>query len=467
MTATKVKTKARPDNLRTSFRSRKALVDYVSELFPEAAERGDEVSNIRGGRKAALKQLGTIEPARYGRTRSHLEGTVTRLSPYLRHGVLNLAEVRDKALELSDAKAAYKLINELSWRDYFQRVYEKIGDDIWQDLEPYKTGWEAEDYADALPDDVRNAATGARCIDYFSTELRTTGYLHNHIRLWLSAYVVHWRRVKWQAGAGWFLEHLLDGDPASNALGWQWVASTWRRYPYIWNRANLMKSGGKFLCESCPLYDSGCPFATTYAALSKRLFPNPRTTERANTRQELKVVQYDSVATPKPLENVVVWVHGDSLSPTQPALAAYPNARAIYVWDDALLKTYQITLKRLVFLYESLLELPVTVRRGNVAEEVIKFAKENDASAVATTFSPSPRFATINEEIEHHLPVQVRQDTPFITPEKPLNLTSHAYYGWATKGQALSTSVEENGVRVSRTRQGKQGEISYVNSNRG
>jgi deoxyribodipyrimidine photo-lyase len=434
-------TKPAPKDLRTKFRSRQSLVDYVSELFPEAAKRGSDVSEIKGGREAAIEQLDKIEPARYGRTRSNLEGAVTRLSPYLRHGVLSLAEVRDKALELSDAKAAYKLVNELSWRDYFQRVYAELGDDIWKDLEPYKTGWKTEDYADTLPDDIRHAKTGARCIDYFSTELSRTGYLHNHIRLWLSAYIVHWRRVKWQAGTGWFLEHLLDGDPASNALGWQWVASTWRRYPYIWNRGSLIKSGGKFLCESCPLYESGCPFASTYETLSKRLFPNPRTTERAGTRQELKSVEYKELPKLNHSENTVVWVHGDSLSPTQVALNAYPNSPALYVWDDALLEVYQITLKRLVFLYESLLELPVTVRRGDVAQEVISFARENKATTVATTFSPSPRFEAIKAEVEKHLPVQVWHDTPFIRPEKPLNLTSHAYYWWTTKDQALSKSA--------------------------
>jgi deoxyribodipyrimidine photo-lyase len=100
--------KASSNKLRTTFHSRKALVKYVGELFPEAAERGSNASEIRGGREAALAQLDKIDPARYGRTRSNLEGAVTRLSPYLRHGVLSLAEVRDKALELSHAKVFSK-----------------------------------------------------------------------------------------------------------------------------------------------------------------------------------------------------------------------------------------------------------------------------------------------------------------------------------------------------------------------
>ncbi|MGY2897386.1 hypothetical protein ACVWZX_005436 [Deinococcus sp. UYEF24] len=69
--------------------------------------------------------------------------------------------------------------------------------------------------------------------------------------MWLASYVVHHRRVWWQAGASWFITHLLDGDPSSNNLGWQWVASTWREYPYLWNRGNLLKYAGGF-CKVNP-----------------------------------------------------------------------------------------------------------------------------------------------------------------------------------------------------------------------
>ncbi|MGV2433758.1 MAG UNVERIFIED_CONTAM: hypothetical protein LVT10_01690 [Anaerolineae bacterium] len=65
--------------------------------------------------------------------------------------------------------------------------------------------------------------------------------------MYVAAYVVHWRKVQWQAGAAWFLEHLLDGDPASNNLGWQWVASTFASKPYLFNWENVKKfDGGRF-----------------------------------------------------------------------------------------------------------------------------------------------------------------------------------------------------------------------------
>ena len=90
---------------------------------------------------AALATLALIKPSAYERSRNYLSGDVTHLSAYLRHGVLTLAEVRDYALEqVNDAAQAGKLINELAWRDYWQRLYAELGEGIWQNREPYKTG---------------------------------------------------------------------------------------------------------------------------------------------------------------------------------------------------------------------------------------------------------------------------------------------------------------------------------------
>ena len=69
------------------------------------------------------------------------------------------------------------------------------------------------------------------CMDRFSQLLIKAGYQHNHARTWLAAYVIPWRRVRSQAGARWFLEHSVDGDPASNHLSWQWAASTFASKP--------------------------------------------------------------------------------------------------------------------------------------------------------------------------------------------------------------------------------------------
>jgi deoxyribodipyrimidine photo-lyase len=213
-----------------------------------------------------LARLNAARLSSYDRTRNRLDGDVTGLSPYLRHGALTLAEVRDHALRQS---APLKFVQELAWRDYYQRVYAEIGDGIWVDREPYKTGFTARDYADDLPADIRQGSTGT-VMDLFIADLLETGYVHNHARMYLAAYVVHWRRVKWQAGARWFLEHLLDGDPASNNLSWQWVASTFSQKPYFFNADNLRKYAGSRARALSRL--SWEPFEGSYEELEKKLF---------------------------------------------------------------------------------------------------------------------------------------------------------------------------------------------------
>jgi deoxyribodipyrimidine photo-lyase len=268
-------------DMRRDFASREELIAYVREQFPNAVNRGDYISEIVGGRKAAETALKQVDPARYAKTRNFLKGKVTRLSPYIRYGVLSLAEVRDFALKtVQNPNDAEKLVNELGWRDYWQRLYAQKGDAIWKDQEEYKTGYTAQTYASELPADIEQGTTGLVCMDSFSRELQEKGYLHNHQRMWLAAYLVHWRHVRWQAGARWFLAHLLDGDPASNNLSWQWVASTFSHKPYFFNRENLEKYTDGAYCQVCPLYGK-CDFEGSYEQLEQRLFPKAESIDRS------------------------------------------------------------------------------------------------------------------------------------------------------------------------------------------
>jgi deoxyribodipyrimidine photo-lyase len=260
--------------MRRDFSSRQELQDYVRAQFPAQAATDAHVSPMPGGRRAALERLERIQPGRYGFNRNYLNGAVSRLSPYIRHGMLTLSEVRDRALALVEEPLhAAKFITELAWREYWQRLYRELGRGVWRDQESLKTGTSEADYAAGLPQDIAEGSTGLACMDGFSRELRETGYLHNHARMWMAAYVVHWRRIRWQAGARWFLTHLLDGDPASNNLSWQWVASTFSHKPYFFNRENLEKYTNGQYCRNCPAA-SACPFDADYGSLEQRLFPH-------------------------------------------------------------------------------------------------------------------------------------------------------------------------------------------------
>lgn len=255
--------------LQKCFDDRDSLVAYVKELAPWAE---GAASQIPGARQKAEMRLAAIDPVKYAGSRNFGDGHVTRLSPYIHHGVLSLNEVRNHALsKCSQPVQITKFIQELAWRDFWQRVLRAHPNWAWEDVEPYKTGFSSQDYADLLPADIAGGKTGVACIDAFINELIDTGYIHNHARMYQASYVVHFRRVKWQAGARWFLQHLLDGDVASNNLSWQWVASTFSSKPYIFNLENVDRYFGK-LVDTSPALNQ--PLHASYESLQVRLFPN-------------------------------------------------------------------------------------------------------------------------------------------------------------------------------------------------
>ena len=255
--------------LRKDFENRESIIQYVKTLAPWA---GGEASHTEGGRSNAIQKLRKIDPENYSSTRNFGNGAVTHLSPYIHHGILTLNEVRNHALSIAKSnKTIQKFIQELAWRDFWQRVAELHPTWLWNDVEAYKTGYTANDYANRLPSDILNGATGTACIDNFIHNLTDSGYLHNHARMYLASYIVHFRRIKWQAGAQWFLEQLIDGDEASNNFSWQWIASTFSNKPYIFNLENVQKYFGESVDTSRL---NNIVLNADYPTISSKLFPN-------------------------------------------------------------------------------------------------------------------------------------------------------------------------------------------------
>jgi deoxyribodipyrimidine photolyase len=104
----------------------------------------------------------------------------------------------------------------------------------------------------------------------------------------------------------------------------------------------------------------------------------------------------------------IVWLHADNLNPNSSALQKAPHAPAIFVFDDALLENWHISFKRILFIYECLLELPVVIRRGDVAQEVAQFASEHNATQIYTNESPSPRHRQLCQQIVEQMPKGTR-----------------------------------------------------------
>jgi deoxyribodipyrimidine photo-lyase len=313
---------------------------YVKRMFTNA--KGPDLgSDWAGGRSNALKKLNSIDAEMYARNRNFLNGAVTHLSPYLRHGCLTLNETFEFIKKQFDV-AADKLVYELAWRDYWRQVWFAEGNAILSDIEPPKvaTGHMP------LADDIRQGKTGLPCMDGFiKDDLLAIGYVHNHPRMWLASYIVHFRKTDWREAADWFEAHLLDGDIASNHLSWQWVTSTFSSKPYFFNKENLSRYTGAKYCANC---QAQCPFDASYETLNDRLFN--QTLVPVAKKYSLSPLTRNIVSH---YPTKAIFVHDEMLSSAHPLLQKpFPK---IFVFDPQIHGTW--SLNRIQFMTDCLSEM--------------------------------------------------------------------------------------------------------------
>jgi len=190
--------------------------------------------NFTPSHTAALQLLEDVNPKIYARGRNYENGG-TKLSPYITRGVLTLPQVRGSVLKNYTVEESYTLIFELAWREYWQREWWFRGDSIKSDIKRTQPGVESEH----IPQAVVAAQTGIEALDIQIRALYDTGYMFNHARMWLSGLVCNIAHTHWWQPSLWLYYHLLDGDPASNSLSWQWAASTFGSKQYLPAQANI------------------------------------------------------------------------------------------------------------------------------------------------------------------------------------------------------------------------------------
>ncbi len=188
-----------------------------------------------------LAEVEKIDPVEYGRTRNFLNGAVTRLSPYISRGVISPKYVLDAVLKRGFKFYEYeRFAQELAWREYFQNVWHAVKDEINDDLKQPQEDVENSQISSALI----NAETGIEAIDQGIKDLYETGYVHNHVRMYIASITCNIGKSHWRVPAKWMYFHLLDADWASNALSWQWTAGTFSTKKYYANQENINKYCG-------------------------------------------------------------------------------------------------------------------------------------------------------------------------------------------------------------------------------
>ena len=186
--------------------------------------------------KDIIKRVENISPKKYCKNRNFIDGDVTYLSPYISRGVISTKLIYDicikKGYDLSEIE---KFVQELAWRDYWQLLW--LENDINTDLKKLQTDTNNNE----ISLNITKAMSGIEIIDNVINGLYETGYIHNHLRMYIASICCNISKSNWRNPAKWMYYYLLDGDLASNSLSWQWVAGANSNKKYYANQENINK----------------------------------------------------------------------------------------------------------------------------------------------------------------------------------------------------------------------------------
>jgi deoxyribodipyrimidine photo-lyase len=187
-----------------------------------------------GGEAAASRRLGRFLETAAGRyhedrDRPDIDGT-SRLSPYLRFGVISVRHCFERAEEAARAEPALrqgaaKWLDELIWREFYSAILEQHPRVLNQNYQRNYDGLVWNDDSKGF-EAWCEGRTGYPIVDAGMRQLRATGWMHNRVRMIVASFLTKDLLIDWREGERFFFEHLVDGDPASNNGGWQWAAST-------------------------------------------------------------------------------------------------------------------------------------------------------------------------------------------------------------------------------------------------
>ena len=350
---------------------RDGAVDWVRQHLGDLTMEGpagvDASEAFRGGQRAADAALAGLDLHGYARRRSVIDPDTgrgaSRLSPYVRHGLLPLPDLWTAARAAPPGDRD-RFRDELLWQEYARHLYARTGGANALPLRyapPYDPASPTGPAPDPAPDPERIWPLDMECMRASREELERDGWLVNQARMWLASQWTVRHGGDLRAGDDQLYRRLIDGSRAANRLGWQWVAGTLTGKAYGFSRWQVEKRAPA-LCRRCPLRRA-CPVQEwPPAQAGRRLDDGP---ELGRGPTPAGPAEPERTGTPH-----AVWLTAESLGDGDPALAANPQLPAVFVFDEPLLARLRLVGKRLVFLAETLAQLGAEVRLGDPATEL-------------------------------------------------------------------------------------------------
>ncbi len=362
-----------------------------------------------GGQGAADRALESFDVTGYAANRSVVEPVRGRgasgLSPWIRHGLLDLPRVWDHVSGGPERDVA-TFRDELLWQEYARHLYARLGTATRRAV---RGGHADRDHGgDRQPDRDRDLRDGwARldpamaCTGDQVDALVRDGWITNRGRLWLASDWAVRRGLDWAAGEDLMFRSLLDGSRAANRLGWQWTSGAGSARPWAFAREQVERlapgrCSGCELRHACPIEsaDGSGPSGVTATGDGSGLPSPPDRRPEAATDRLLRR-DPDAAATAGPATVLrqgshhpeAVWITAESLGDADPALDAHPRLPAVFVLDEPLLGRLRLGPTRLVFLAECLADLAT---RRTVEVHLDEPAQVLADRRLATTAAPVP-----------------------------------------------------------------------------
>ena len=361
------------------------LLNYLAEMA--------ETLNLfeQPNRTTALKQLANFVPKAglsYTSKRNYDFGPanhnyVSQLSPFIRRRVLSETEVLSSVLKKHGLSSSEKFVQEVFWRTYWKGWLEmrpSVWSEYQSDLKRLEDQIMTQSGLRRSWEMACEGNTEIDCFDFWAKELKETGYLHNHSRMWFASIWIFTLNLPWQLGADFFLRHLLDGDPASNTLSWKWVAGLQTHgKTYLARRDNICKfTNNRFAPNGLSNSAQALPGVPHPGLSSLNLYNTPKSNLKTGLLLHDDDLELSTILNGLQIDSTMAINNSNEISP-------WECAKPVYEFVNSLIED---AAKR----YEDKIG---TVKTAKKPEEIIAWSEENNLDQIVTAYAATGPNATM------------------------------------------------------------------------